>query len=208
MPATVTGAAAGGQKRYSQGWPISGGRLNTPETNDFQELFDARVLEARFLARLRWFATRWLGDAHAGEDAAQEALKRVLQALAEGRVKQPEALPAFVYQTARHVCSHHHRAAGRERRMLTGYGTERSLDEPAPDPLNELVSEARIAEVRGALAAMDEEDRDLLSALYIHERSPEQLAAELQLSGGALRTRKHRALKRLSQHLVAGEMTG
>jgi RNA polymerase sigma factor (sigma-70 family) len=182
--------------------------LNKPETNDFHELFDARVLETRFLARLRWFATRWLSDAHAGEDAAQEALRRVLQALTEGRVKQPEALPAFVYQTARHVCSHHRRAAGRERRMLTGYGTERSLDDPAPDPLNELVSDARKKQVREALAAMDEEDRDLLSALYVQERSPEQLAAELHLSDGALRTRKHRALKRLSQHLTAGEVAG
>jgi RNA polymerase sigma factor (sigma-70 family) len=182
--------------------------LNQPETTYFHELFDARVLEARFLARLRWFATRWLGDAHAGEDAAQEALRRVLQALTEGRVKQPEALPAFVYQTVRHVCSHHRRAAGRERRMLTGYGTERSLDDPAPDPLNELVSEARKTQVREALAAMDEEDRNLLSALYVQERNPEQLATELKLSDGALRTRKHRALKRLSQQLTAGEVAG
>ena len=183
---------------------MPGGPLNESGADDFQELCDARVLEARFLARLRWFATRWLGDACAGEDAAQEALKRVLQALADGRIEQPEALPAFVYQTVRHICLHHHRAAGRERRMLTGYGSERSLDDPAPDPLSELVSAARVAEVREALAAMDEEDRELLSALYIHERSPEQIAAELHLSSGALRTRKHRALKRLSQQLVAG----
>lgn len=182
--------------------------MNKPETSDVHQLFNARVLETRFLARLRWFAIRWLGDAHAGEDAAQEALRRVLQALAEGRVKQAEALPAFVYQTARHVCSHHRRAAGRERRMLTGYGTERSLDDPAPDPLSELVSEARKTQVREALAAMDDEDRNLLSALYVQERSPEQLAAELHLTDGALRTRKHRALKRLSQQLGAGDVAG
>lgn len=182
--------------------------MNTPETTDVHELFNARVLEARFLARLRWFATRWLGDAHAGEDAAQEALRRVLQALKDGRVKQPDALPAFVYQTARHICSHHRRAAGRERRMLTGYGTERSLDDPAPDPLNVLVSEARNAQVRVALAAMDDEDRHLLAALYVQERSPEQLAAELHLSDGALRTRKHRALKRLGEKLSAGDAAG
>lgn len=182
--------------------------MNKPETNEFQKLLDARVLEARFLSRLRWFATRWLGNPQAGEDAAQEALRRVLQALADGRVKLPEALPAFVYQTARHVCSHHRRSAGRERRMLTGYGTERSLDDPAPDPLNELVSEARRVAVREALAAMDKEDRDLLAALYVHEQNPAQIAAELQLSDGALRTRKHRALKRLSQQLAAGEGTG
>jgi RNA polymerase sigma-70 factor (ECF subfamily) len=171
-----------------------------PKTEERLELSDARVLEERFLSRLRWFATRWTGDAQAGEDAAQEALQRVLRALAEGRVKRLEALPAFVYQTARHVCSHQHRAAGRERRMLARYGSE-PLAEPAPDPLNELVSVERQAEVRRALAAMDDADRKLLVALYVHEQSAGQLAAELQLTDGALRVRKHRALKRLSERL-------
>lgn len=166
------------------------------------DLTDSRVLEERFLSRLRWYATRWIGDAQAGEDVAQETLKRVLQALAEGRVRQPDALPAFVYQTARHVCSHRNRAAGRERRMLARYGSDPSVDEPAaPDPLNELVSSERQALVRDALAAMEDEDRNLLVALYVHEQSPRQLAAELQLSDGALRVRKHRALKRLSERL-------
>lgn len=92
--------------------------------------------------------------------------------------------------------------------MLSSYGTERSLDDSAPDPLNELVSEAQKTQVREALAAMDEEDRNLLSALYVQERNPEQLAAELHLSDGALRTRKHRALKRLSLQLGAGDVPG
>lgn len=182
--------------------------MNNSTTNGVLELADSRMLEERFLARLRWFATSWLGDAQAGEDAAQEALRRVLQALAEGRVRQREALPAFVYQTARHVCSHHHRAASRERRMLARYSVEPLLGDPAPGPLQELVSDERKAEVRGALAAMDAEDRELLSALYVQEQSPRELAAELQLSDGALRTRKHRALKRLGRRLDAAGRGG
>lgn len=176
--------------------------MDKPQTDDRPELADARVLEERFLSRLRWFAVRWIGDAQAGEDAAQEALRRVLQALAEGRVKQPQALPAFVYQTARNVCSHQHRTAGRERRALARYGSEPLLGEPHPDPLSELVSGERQAEVRNALAAMEDADRKLLVALYVHERDPRQLAAELQLTEGALRVRKHRALRRLSERLA------
>ena len=179
--------------------------LRNEDDCDSLEVPGAELLEHRFLARLRLFATRWLGDAHAGEDAAQEALRRVLQALTEGRVRQPEALPAFVYQTARHVCSHQNRAASRERRMLARYGAEPSLDEPFPNPLHELVSDERKAKVRCALAALDAQDRDLLCALYVHEQNPRVLAAELQLSDGALRTRKHRALKRLSRQLDAVE---
>lgn len=173
------------------------------DSSAFPELADAALLEKRFLGRLRLFATRWLGDVHAGEDAAQEALRRVLQALAEGRVRQPEALPAFVYQTARHVCSHQHRARSRERRTLARYGAEPLLDDPVPDPLQELVADERKAEVQGALAAMDEEDRELLSALYIHEQTPREIADELKVTDGALRTRKHRALQRLSRQLEA-----
>lgn len=182
--------------------------MNKPKNNGSLECHDVPMLEARFLTRLRWFAARWLGDAEAGEDAAQEAMKRVVQALSEGRVKEPQALPAFVYQTARHVCLHRNRAAGRERRMLGRYGSERLLDEPAPDPLHVLLTDERKAEVRGALAAMQEEDRKLLAALYIHEQNPQQIAAELQLTAGALRTRKHRALKRLSRQMAASGRPG
>jgi RNA polymerase sigma-70 factor, ECF subfamily len=182
--------------------------MNKPNKNGSLEFHEVPMLETRFLTRLRWFATRWLGDAQAGEDAAQEAMKRVVQALAQGRVKEPQALPAFVYQTARHVCSHRNRTAGRERRMLSRYGGERLLDEPAPDPLHELLADERKAEVRRALAALQEEDRKLLAALYIHEQNPQQIATELQLTAGALRTRKHRALQRLSRQLAASGRTG
>jgi RNA polymerase sigma factor (sigma-70 family) len=182
--------------------------MNKSKKNGSLEFHNVPMLEARFLTRLRWFAVRWLGDAQAGEDAAQEAMKRVVQALSEGRVKEPQALPAFVYQTARHVCSNRNRAAGRERRMLSRYGSERLLDEPAPDPLHELLTDERKAQVRGALAAMQEEDRKLLAALYIHDQDPQQVAAELQLTAGALRTRKHRALKRLSRQMAASGRTG
>lgn len=167
------------------------------------QLAGSPMLEDRFLARLRWFATRWLGNAEAGEDAVQEALRRVLQALAEGRVRQKEALPAFVYQTIRHVCLHYRRAAGRERRALARYGAEPLLDDPAPGPLQELVSDERKAKVQEALAAMDAEDRQLLVALYVQEQNPTELAATLKISDGALRTRKHRALKYLGQQLAA-----
>jgi RNA polymerase sigma-70 factor, ECF subfamily len=203
--ATVTNRATRRGRRYSDAKSASGNAVNRPQEDGFPGFADANLLEERFLGRLRWFAAHWLGDVQAGEDVAQEALKRVLQALAEGRIRNPQALPAFVYQTARHVCSHKSRSAGRERRMLARYGREPSVDEPVADPLAELVSDERKAAVRGALAALDAEDRDLLSALYVHEQSPRQLAARLRLSDGALRTRKHRALKRLGEQLAARE---
>lgn len=173
----------------------------------FPDLADSQMLEDRFLARLRWFATSWLGNSEAGEDAAQEALRRVFQALAEGRVRQREALPAFVYQTARHVCLHHHRAVTREQRMLARYRAE-PLRDPAPNPLQELVSNEMRMNVQVALAAMDPEDRQLLAALYVQEQNPKELAATLQLSDAALRTRKHRALKRLGRQLNAARPGG
>ena len=179
--------------------------MNKPRVDGSLDTTDAVLLESRFLARLRWFATRLLGDAHAGEDAAQEAMRRVLQAVAERRVRDHDALPAFAFQTLRYVCSHHSRAAGRERRMLSGYGSEAALEEPAADPLAELVSSERRAAVRGALQGIADEDRQLLQALYVEEENPRKLAARLQLSEGALRTRKHRALKRLGRQLAGIE---
>ena len=52
---------------------------------------------------LRIMALRALGDPEAAEEAVQETLVRALEALREGRPRDPEKLGAFVRGIARHV---------------------------------------------------------------------------------------------------------
>jgi RNA polymerase sigma-70 factor (ECF subfamily) len=160
------------------------------------------ALFGRFHARLLIFGMRRLGNRADAEDMAQDALQRVAKALDENRLREPGALPGFVFQTARHVCQQWLRNRGRERRALANYGSGASeVDDSAP--LTDLIDVERRRAVRLALQSLAAEDRQLLECLYALDSDPEDLARELGITPGALRVRKHRALKRLSE--VLGE---
>jgi len=160
----------------------------------------AGTLFGRFHARLLIFGMRRLGNRADAEDMAQDALQRVAKALDENRLREPGALPAFVFQTARHVCQQWLRNRGRERRALESYGSGASeVDDSAP--LTDLIDVERRRAVRLALQSLPAEDRLLLERLYALDADVDELARELGITAGAMRVRKHRALKRLSEKL-------
>lgn len=154
-------------------------------------------LAERFGGRLRVFAARRLRDIPAAEDAAQETLRRVLEALQQGRLRNAEALPAFVFQTARHVCQLRMRGEQRRERAMDrlAAGAETTSGE---DPLSEIIAAERRSAVRQALEQIGEADRDLLRTLYVEGEDLAQVATRLRVKPGALRVRKHRALRRLA----------
>ena len=154
-------------------------------------------LAQQYWERLRVFGARRLGDAALAEDLAQEVLRRVTEALRTGRVENLEALPAFVFQTATHLCMHHYRSRGREERALSRLA---GMDpgNPAPGPLEVLMSEESRGVVRSALDRLDTSDRDLLRRIYFDDEPSAETARRLQVTPGALRVRKHRALERLA----------
>ena len=157
-------------------------------------------LNERFWKRLCMFAARRLRDRSAAEDVAQETLRRVIEALRDNKIEKLEALPAFVFQTARNICLHYGRSARREEGALLRFrGGLRSSSGDDDDPLAALVDEARREEVRQALDQLDEDDRELLRLLYVDGLKSVDLARRLGIDPGTLRVRKHRALKRLSE---------
>ncbi len=154
-------------------------------------------LAARFWERLRVFGARRLGDAALAEDLAQEVLRRVTEALRQGRVENPDALPGFVFQTATHLCMHHYRSREREGRALARVRGA-TTGEAAPEALDALVNEETRGVVRRGLAALASDDRDLLHRIYFEEEDSSETARRLDITPGALRVRKHRALARLA----------
>lgn len=159
-------------------------------------------LSERFRDRLRVFACRRLGDPSLAEDVAQETLRRVIEALRAERVANLEALPAFVFQTARYICLQRARSERRERTAMERIGRAGESAAP-PDALKGLITEEERAEVRRALEQVDEKDRRLLRLLYFDQADPAEVARQLGVTAGALRVRKHRALARLSEALRA-----
>lgn len=188
--------------------PSTGDRYSTDATpNAADEQAPARIdlaesaLVARFWERIRLFAARRLHDVPMAEDVAQETIRRVIEALRAGRVEDLEALPGFVFQTARHICLQRLRSSGREQRAMERMASGSSEEADTPDALTALVSDERRAAVRAALAALDPPDRELLELLYYKALDSAEVAARLGISPGALRVRKHRAVRRLSELL-------
>lgn len=100
-----------------------------------------------------------------------------------------------MHGTARHVVQQHYRRSQREQRAfgkVEGEGADHSTN-----PLDDLISEQRRAEVRRALEGLEHADRMLLVWVYHEGVDAPEAAARLGVGAGTLRVRKHRALQRL-----------
>lgn len=161
------------------------------------------TLAARFQRRIVMMATFRLGDREAAEDVAQETLRRVVEALRLDRLHDQAALPAFVYQTARNVCLKYGRKRARENRALRRLSA--SADPERKSVLTALIEVERRRRVRRALDRLGDSDRRLLKLLYYEELDPATIAERLGVTHGALRVRRHRALRRLNEILEEEE---
>lgn len=150
--------------------------------------------------RLLYFAARRLRNWAEAEDVAQETIWRTLEALQDRRIENPAALPAFVFQTALHICQRRGRSAGRESRALRRFGASPE-DTREDDPLKSLISAERRASVRDAIARLDADDREVLTLSYSEALQTAEIARRLGLTEGNVRVRRHRALNRLAEIL-------
>ena len=178
----------------AQATPRAGGALHSEDADAL-----AADLAERFTLRLRLFALRRLRDEAAAEDTVQEALREVLKALRAGRITTPDALPGFVFQTAKNLCMHHGRSASRRQRALLAFSRLSRAD--VEDPLVALIDEERRAAVREGLARLEKDDRDLLGLSFEDGLDAVEIGRRLGLASGAVRVRKHRALRRLAELL-------
>lgn len=105
------------------------------------------------------------------------------------RVPDDRPLP-WLYRTASHVISHHHRAtvrrANRERR---------ASEPPVVSDQSDAVADAVL--VTRALADLDHADAEVLRLAYWEDLPPSDIAVVLGCTPGAARTRLHRARSRL-----------
>jgi RNA polymerase sigma-70 factor (ECF subfamily) len=162
----------------------------------------ASALE-RLRERLRLFAARRLRNWEEAEDVAQEAIRRAVQSLRAGKMANPDAMPAFLFQTVVHICQHRMLSAGRESRAIRGLASDGAEPEaPEEDPLQALLSEERRRAVREAMSRLDPSDRDVLSLSYVDALDAADVGHRLGLTPGNVRVRRHRALKRLKELLT------
>lgn len=151
-------------------------------------------------------AYRMLGNAADAEDAAQEAFLRAFRSL--GGYDASRAFSTWILSIAAHYCIDRIR----RRRM-----TEVSLDAVAPprwqasplaDPETRADRAAEAERVRAGLAALPEEYRVVVILRYWHDMGYCEIAAILGESESAVKSRLHRARRRLAEYLPARDVSG
>jgi RNA polymerase sigma factor (sigma-70 family) len=151
------------------------------------ELFQRRVF-LLMVSRTR--------NAETARDLVQETLMAVLGALRAGKLREPERLPAFVLGTARNVASYHLRARWQGPVVLPI-----TPEHAVVDPVEALEASDRLALVRRLVEAFDPTDRAILNLTLFEGLKPQEIAARLGMSPGAVRTRKTRAVQEVIEKL-------
>ena len=139
----------------------------------------------RFLHRKVW-------DLERAQDLAQEAFVRALR-------HEPKQPRAWLFQVASNLARDEARTAIRRKRHLTLLESEtEDRQKSMPDPARELEERERMGQVRDALDALSERDREVL-LLWDAGQSYTEIARQAKLAVGAVGTTLARARRRLAE---------
>ncbi len=157
---------------------------------DWGEVYQTTFQElVRFLHRKVW-------DVERAKDLAQEVFVRALK-------HDPEQPRAWVFKVALNLARDEARTVLRRKRHLTLLKSESEIGEGVPTPDEALATEERWAQVRRALDAISDRDREVL-LLWDAGLSYREIAEVTELSPGAVGTTLARARRRLVE--AHGEM--
>ena len=167
-------------------------RRTTPDRDQFVELF------WRHGAAVHAYLSR-----RAGRQDADDLLGEVwLQAFrSRERYDQgwPSALP-WLYGIARNVLRTHWRADP----PIPSPAEPVDSHDPWPSVDDRLDATRDAAAIRAALAALSQQDREVLLLVAWEQLAPAEVAIALDLRHGTVRSRLHRARTQLRQHLATG----
>lgn len=171
-------------RRARDGDPEAFGRLMEP-------------LEQR-IWRICWHYT---GEREAASDCGQEAMVRIWRGL--GGWRGDCAFESWVYRVAASCCLDHLRRKKRDRSESVDDLRERGFDpaDPAPGTEARALAEEERQQLREAIAALPEEQREALVLTQLEGVSYAEAAETLQVSEGTVKSRVNRARARLCRML-------
>jgi RNA polymerase sigma factor (sigma-70 family) len=140
-------------------------------------------------------------DRETARELVQDVLVAVIGALRKGQLQDADKVAAFVHGTARNLINNWLRSESQR---------------PYLEPLSEEVAQVNLAEqvedaerlrlVQQALQSLGDGDRKILLLTLVEGLKPAEIAAALELSPDVVRTRKLRAIKKLTD-LVEKKMS-
>jgi RNA polymerase sigma factor (sigma-70 family) len=154
---------------------------------DWNDLYRSTFPDlVRFLHRKVW-------DAERARDLAQEAFVRALQ-------HEPKQPRAWLFQVAANLARDEARMVIRRRKhlVLLRGEAEAQEEERVKDPAAELAEHEKWSQVREALDALSDKDRDVL-LLWDAGQSYTEIAKQTGLAVGAVGTTLARARRRLAE---------
>ena len=171
---------------------IAGGVAGTTDAEESE-------LYRRFAPRVRLYGRRHLRGDAAADDLAQEVLLLTIERLRAGEVQKLEPLGSFILGTSRMMC-HSERRIARRREALAARFFDTSV-ETAPPSLSAL----DVPRVTACLRGLADRERLVVLLTYYADREAPRIAEELNLSPGAVRVIRHRAIARLRDCVMGGK---
>jgi len=156
------------------------------------------LLYRRYIRSVYSLALRRLGDPQTAEDAAQEAFAAVWRSARTYRPDRGAAAP-WLYSIARN-------AAVDRLRSRTPLATVPDSADEGPGPENRAEHEWLRWRVHRALEELPETEREVLALAYWGERSQSEIASQLGIPLGTVKTRTRSGLSRLAGLLEEDEV--
>lgn len=167
--------------------------MDDPGTAESQVM---RVLFEEHAAVLWRYVVRLTGDAARAEDVVQETLLRAWRH-PEVTGDSERSARAWLFAVARNLVIDERRSAGF--RSETGTpDVEQAADRAGPDEVETALDRMLLSE---ALAQLSEDHRAVISRAYYQGASTAQIAADLQIAEGTVKSRLHYGMRALRLRL-------
>jgi len=155
-------------------------------------------LYEQLLPGLRFYFVNRLGR-DAASDAAHSVFLRAVEQIAQGDLREPEALPGYMRtMAARYVCAQIEQRQREQWQSLTPL-MESRLSDGRKGPESEYGQQERLTLALKVLRGMSEREREILTRFYLYEQTQEQICKEMGLTATQFRLLKSRAKARFGQ---------
>lgn len=139
---------------------------------------------------------RMLGNTEAAEDAAQETFWRAYQSLKKYNPERP--FGTWLLSIAAHYCIDQHRKKKLPMLDMDDYVAEITPDHNMPNPEFMVMKKDHETQIQSLLNELSELDRASIILRYWHEYSEEEISQVLDITINAVKSRLHRARKKLA----------
>lgn len=160
------------------------------------------LLQLKLRSRLR--------SPQAAEDARQETFTRVLSALRDGKIRQPERLGSYVFSICKNVLLEGNRQSQRDSSLEDGENQD--FPDHSVDIFGALAAKQTKEKVRDVLDKLPEVDRRLLREVFLEERDKDEVCRNFGVTRDYLRVLLFRAKQSFKAVYVtsweAGRKTG